>query len=460
MRNENLVSLGPVDALGARQHRGLHFFTIVAQNYLAQAFVLGRSVLRYHPDARFSVFLMDDPGHRWQSRVQEQGFEAIFPDQIPLTNYRKFVFQYNVTEASTGVKPFVIQHLFESGAGKVIYLDPDILCFRCFDEVLEALEEQSIVLTPHISGPVFDRTFPDEGSHLRTGVFNLGFIALRKTESALRFVDWWSTHLKTECLCEPDAGLFVDQKWVDLVPACFDGVLILRDRAYNIAYWNLHERTLEEREGVLYETHSGTRVAFIHFSGFSTENPDRICNYPLRNPFSRHLNTRRVSLKDRPDLVGPFRLYLQLLLASDVQEFSKCSYGYAHYSNGEPISQLERSLYLTSTPWRETTLDPFLTGAGSFHNACRKVGIRADTRTMLKPSAAEIVDTYRFHIWLIEFALRCLLRFLGPVRYLEFTKFMRSQFLPVNQGFLMRRKGAMQSVYSTVASVSSEVQPD
>jgi hypothetical protein len=217
---------------------------------------------------------------------------------------------------------------------------------------------------------------------------------------------------------------------------------------------------LEEREGVLYETHSQAKVAFIHFSGFSTENPDRICNYPLRNPFSRHLSTKRVSLKDRPDLGGAFRLYLQFLLACDVEKFSRCSYGYAKYDNGEPISQLERSLYLASASWRESPLDPFVTGPRSFHNACRQAGIRADTRTLLKPSAAEIVDTYRLHILLIQFLLRFLLRCLGPVRYLEFAKFMRSQFLPVNQGFLLSQKRATQSVYSNVTTVSSEAQPE
>jgi len=428
----------------------------VAQNYLAHAFVLGESVLRYHPDATFSVFLIDDPEHTLEVNLQQHGFQAIYPEHLRVPNYRKFVFQYDVTEASTGVKPFVIQYLLETGAEKVIYLDPDILCFRRFDEVLEALDEYCIVLTPHICVPVPDGTFPDERSHLRTGVFNLGFIALRKTESAERFAEWWATHLKTECLCEPDAGLFVDQKWVDLVPVCFDGVFILRNRAYNIAYWNLHERALEEYDNILHETHSGTKVAFIHFSGFSMEDPDCICRYPLRNPFSRHLDTKRATLEDRPDLVGPFRLYRQLLLASDVGDFSARSYGYAAYGNGEPISQLERSLYLASVPCRESVDDPFITGPGSFHSACRKAGIRADTQTMLKPSASEIVKAYRFHIWLIEFALRCLLRILGPVRYLEFAKYMRNQFSPINQGFLMRRRTGEPTLQPATASLASE----
>lgn len=461
MISESRMSSRAADAVG-REVTRLHFFTIVARNYIAHADVLGKSVLRYHPDATFSVFLVDDREHDWQMQIQQRGFQAIYPEQIPLPDYKKFVFQYSVTEASTGVKPFVIQHLFECGADKVIYLDPDILCFRRFDEVLHALDEHCIVLTPHISVPVNTPTFPDEGSHLRTGVFNLGFIALRKTQTAESFVTWWSEHLKTGCLCEPDAGLFVDQKWIDLVPACFDEVFILRNKAYNIAYWNLHERILEEREGVLYERSSDCQVAFIHFSGYSTEHPDRICNYPLRNPFSKHLNTIRPSLKDRPDLVGQFRLYHQLLLASGAQDFRKYSYGYGRYDNGEPISQLERSLYLTSGTWREAVDNPFASGHGTFQDACRKSGVLADTRTLLRPSASEIVKIYRFHISLIEFILRFLVRWLGPVRYFEFAKYMRNRFLPANQGFLLKRVPSTQSQHPAGAAVASEggqVQP-
>ena len=33
-----------------------------------------------------------------------------------------------------------------------------------------------------------------------------------------------------------------DQRWLDLVPALFDDVHIVRDPGCNVAYWNLPER--------------------------------------------------------------------------------------------------------------------------------------------------------------------------------------------------------------------------
>src|SRR5438105_1249589 len=80
-----------------QQNSATHFFTIVAQNYLAHAFVLGESVLRHHPEAMLSIFLIDDKDRRWKPAIEARGFRVIYPDEIPLTDFRKFVFQYNIT---------------------------------------------------------------------------------------------------------------------------------------------------------------------------------------------------------------------------------------------------------------------------------------------------------------------------------------------------------------------------
>lgn len=423
------------------QNGSLEFFTIVARNYLAYAFVLGKSVLEHHPDANFSIFLMDDVDREWKRAIEGKGFRAIYPEEIPLADYRKFVFQYNITEASTGVKPSVIQMLFARGAEKVIYLDPDILCFRRFDEVLAALDQCNIVLTPHICSPAPDEYFPGERGLLKSGVFNLGFIGLRAKSESLRFLSWWAAHLERECIQESDAGLFVDQKWADLAPVCFDGVYILRSPAYNIAYWNLHERLIEDRRGKPYEARSGERVAFIHFSGLTSKDcVGGICKYVPRNPFDGPEGRRGYTLAERPDLVGPFNQYRDLLSAAGAEGFSKLEYAFARYGNGEPIAQLERSLYLASDVWRDGDLDPFSAGPASFWNACRNAGIRAISSASAGSSAPEIVRSYGRYMRFIELVLRYCVRILGPSRYLEFAKYMRHQFLPLNHGFLLSRR--------------------
>lgn len=414
------------------------FFTIVARNYLAHAFVLGDSLRAHHPDARFSIFLMDDPAHEYQAVIESRGFRVIYPEQIPLAHYRQFVFKYNITEASTGVKPFVFQALLEQGPEKVIYLDPDILCLAPFLEVLNALSSFAIVLTPHICSPVPKDYFPDDREFLGSGVYNLGFIALRKSVTAARFVEWWADHLKSECLLERDAGLFVDQKWIDLVPGCFDSVLIMRNPGHNVAYWNLHERYLEQDEAVYRERNSGQRVSFFHFSGFDPADLDSIYKYHIKNPFSPARSKKRLTLRERPDLLPLFQRYLQLLQMQNVKTFAAIPYAYATYNNGDLISSLERSLYLSTDDWSQSDQDPFRVGPNSFNEVCRQSGIRALTHIV--HDQPKLTTVQPRIVQLIQWVLRCCQRYLGTSCYMAFAKYMRHQLLPQNQAFLLKRR--------------------
>jgi len=65
---------------------------------------------------------------------------------------------------------------------------------------------------------------------------------------------WWWGHLSSECLHDPLAGLFVDQKWMDIGSVLF-GATTLRHYGYNVGVANLHERPVA-RDSEGYYTHS------------------------------------------------------------------------------------------------------------------------------------------------------------------------------------------------------------
>jgi hypothetical protein len=335
-------------------------------------------------------------------------------------------------------------------------MDPDALCFRSLYEVIAALEDWNIVLTPHICSPAPDEYYPGEKDFLKSGAFNMGFLALKNTTSSADFLNWWASHLKRDCLQEPDAGLFVDQKWMDLVPSCFDGVHILRNPAYNIAYWNLHERVLEDRDGILYELHSGLPVAFIHFSGVTAGNGDEITKYVQRNPLGSHLHRKRYTLRERPDLIAPFEMYESLLASRGAESFARIPYGYGAYDNGEPISQLERSMYLVSDKWRTSSADPFRTNSGSFWEASRKAGVRTPSTAYIRASSQDTIKKYGRYMRFIEFCLKCCLRVLGPEKYWDFAKYMRHQFLPMSHGFVISDPERRPSPASATEAVPHE----
>ena len=114
---------------------------------------------------------------------------------------------------------------------------------------------------------------PSELDILLAGSYNLGFLAIGATPTTRTFLKWWQDRLYANCQIAFDKGMFVDQRWIDLVPGLFDGVHILRGPEYNVAYWNLHSRSVEFRNGRL--TVNSQPCRFFHFSGFD---PNK--NYP------------------------------------------------------------------------------------------------------------------------------------------------------------------------------------
>jgi glycosyltransferase involved in cell wall biosynthesis/SAM-dependent methyltransferase len=189
-------------------------------------------------------------------------------------------------------------------------MDPDILVVSRMNELDDALAEKfQAVLTPHITSPAEGCEVHDQ-KMLLFGIYNLGFIALRNTEPVRDFVKWWERKLEKDCVIDLENGLFVDQKWMDLLPAFLDRVKILRHVGYNIAYWNLSQRQITHKQDQWLS--NADPVRFVHFSGNKLDD---------EYAFSRH------SGEFNRDNIGD--------LASLLDTYKKLVYdhGHSHYSS-------------------------------------------------------------------------------------------------------------------------------
>ncbi len=244
----------------------MHFFTICARNYLAMAAVLGESLARHHPDSAYTVFVLD-PGAIPDS-VAHLAIRSI-EDAIPANEYAQRRCHYDILELSTCVKAQCFQTLFREGSERVVYLDPDIYVLRPMRELEQELEAGATgVLTPHLLSPLpDDDANPDDLAVLRSGVYNLGFLALKNDPESQTLLAWWDSKLRWKCFRDPSAGVFTDQKWMDFAPLFAPGMHVLRDPSYNVAYWNLAERPLRRLPDGRWAAGDGP-LTFFHFSGF------------------------------------------------------------------------------------------------------------------------------------------------------------------------------------------------
>ncbi|MBN9379220.1 MAG: hypothetical protein J0H74_00560 [Chitinophagaceae bacterium] len=293
-------------------------FTLCSNNYLAQAKVLADSARQFQPDWTFLIGLVDkkDPSIPYQ----DFGFEIIEVAQMePRINILSQ--KYSILELSACVKPSFFEYLFgQRKAERVIYMDPDTLIYSPLEAVDHLLSEHNIVLTPHILSPIpMDGLSPDEPLFLNYGLYNLGFLALKKTTETLRFLRWWRERTYQKGYDNPARGLFTDQLWINFAPLYFEGVAILKHPGYNMGPWNLHERSLRETEGLLY-LESGEPLVFYHFSGFKPAVP------------KLHYDYTRFTMEQRVDLQNLYRTYEQRILQTQYTKYSAmpCHYVAAH----------------------------------------------------------------------------------------------------------------------------------
>ncbi len=336
--------------------RVLHACTIVSKNYLPFARVLASSFREHHPEGRFFVLLVDRVDDYFDPAAEP--FEVLEAAEVTnLPDPDGFLFKYTILESNTAIKPFLLEYLLDTyELPNLVYFDPDIRIYSSLDRLAATVEESSLVLTPHLDVPIDDAYHPGETAILQSGAYNLGFLAVRDCPATRKHLKWWQQRLYDQCVVRIEDGLFVDQKWMDLAPSLVEETTILRDPGYNVAYWNLHGRRVENHQGEL-RVNGEAPLVFFHFSGIEPENLERV---------SKHQD--RFRLSEIGHAAELYRQYRDELLAAGYRECHRWPFAYGTFDNGVPIPASVRRSYLDLSPTeRERFGNPFATaGDDSF----------------------------------------------------------------------------------------------
>ncbi len=351
--------------------------TIIWKNYLAHARTLAQSVRAHHPDIPFIALLADRVDGYFDGAREE--FEVVEIEQLDVPDVRRFCFQYSPLALNTAVKPWFLAYLLgPRGFRKVLYLDADIMVLDTLAELSDVLDHAPIALTPHLTAPADDPDVVEcvERPMLLFGAYNLGFIGVAQSETTDRFLAWWQARLWRHCLFAPERGLFVDQRWIDLVPGMFDGVCVLRDPSYNVARWNVHHRAVVMRDG---RALVGDRPCrFFHFSGFDPRSGEVAAN----NGF--------YSFDRLGGAAGLYRRYAELLYRNGFAETIGWPQAFSVFDNGEPIPDALRLRYLAMGDAVARFGDPFATAPeSSLYRAwrARRAGWRGLARRLRRTAA-------------------------------------------------------------------------
>lgn len=324
-------------------------------SYLNRARVLFQTLRRFHPDWELVALITDEPPAELAfDPASEPCDRIVWAKDLGIPNFKSWLFKHDIVEVCTAVKgPYIHQACVAGEADVVIYLDPDTALLGSLDPLVDYLQSDEILLTPHLIDPNDDvqAILDNDIATLRTGIYNLGFVAIRTTGEGARFAKWWNDRLLSYCYDDIPQGLFVDQRWCDHVPALFDGVKILRDPGYNVASWNLSQRKVAvEKDGRI--TVNGHPLRFWHFTKLG----------PLGDTM-----TKRYAGSNFP-VYEIWAWYKREVAAATEEAIPDRWWAYGTYADGAPIERAHRLLYRERADLQAAYPDPYAAGPGSFRD--------------------------------------------------------------------------------------------
>jgi hypothetical protein len=310
----------------------LAIFTICSNNYLPMAKVLFASAERHCPDAELFLCLGDKRLH--DSARYPDSARLVTAEELAIPDFHNFAFRYSIMEFNTALKPFMIRYLLGQGFDAVLYFDPDIEIFAPLDVIIDPLRAgYSFVLTPHLCQPAEGDAYPDDFGIMRAGIYNLGFIGVGVGADTERLLRWWSRRLRYHCVSEQDKGVFVDQKFIDLLPGFTDSVRIVRDSGCNVAYWNLQQRRLTQQGGRWLA--DGEPLRFFHFSAMNVHDLSYLSKW------TQAFRGAEIS----PALHALMRHYADQVLAAGRDLGAPPEYSYARFASGTSITDAVRRMF-------------------------------------------------------------------------------------------------------------------
>lgn len=323
-------------------------FTSAALNYLPKVRKLCASIRTHHPEWEFVLALADERNPAVD--LDRESFDRVIAlDDLDIPDRRRWTYFHAIVELATAIKPFALLDLLaDADVDRVLYFDPDMVLFSRLDDLLESLDDANLVLTPHLTKPEsgIEGIRDNEISALKHGVYNLGFIGVNRTGEGLRFSRWWADRVYDFCIADIPGGLFTDQRWLDLAPAFFDGVGILKSPRFNVATWNLPTRRMEGSvvDGFRVD---GEPLGFYHFTGFDS---------------GAHRVMADKYASGSPSVWSLIEWYAEATRLDDQDPVSGLPWRYGSYDDGSRIPLEHRRLYRARPDLQEAYPDPFAVG--------------------------------------------------------------------------------------------------
>lgn len=260
------------------------------------------------------------PAQSIDETLVPSGINLLYIDELGLSNYvEEFVKRFPINKACMAFKPIAAQKILNLNPNiqKLIYFDSDILVFNSLQAIWNDLDQDNIVLTAHLLKPLDNDAERMELRMLsRAGVFNTGFFALKRSEEAMKFLEWWFLQLSKY-------GLWGDQVWLNFAPTFFN-IKVSRHLGYNVAFYNLPNRTITfNANNNKYMVNDKDELIFYHYIKHNPFNNQNVIS-------SARLMQKNLTFENFPVLKPIFAEYKESLIKANFSAFKTLRFQQGH----------------------------------------------------------------------------------------------------------------------------------
>lgn len=388
-------------------------FTVCNVAYLYKALSLAESYYN-HVGEKINIFLFDK--QRDLGDISEIA-NIFWIEDLNIENLQQLAFKYDIIEFSTSLKPFLTMHLLKSHE-KVIFFDPDTFLFDNIDSIINLLDTEEIVVTPHYITPQQRGTelSQSDTAMMRFGSFNLGFFAIKKSEETIRFLKWWDERCQDLCYLETQFGLATDQKWITIAPCFFPTLHISFDLGLNVAFWNLHERKITKgSKEYSYTVNHKYDLIFFHFSSFNEKEPLKL----IKKAFDINISKENLLHEVILSYSDTSKKYKQLLVNLNTR------YSYDFMDNGNYISPTLRRAYASALASGQFAVihSPFEID-GVIGKFAKKNYLLSKSEMSYVSAGVENLDENKWKFFLINKLFKLLLFFMGPNQLMNLSRLL------------------------------------
>jgi hypothetical protein len=278
------------------------YCTYFDHNYLPRGLALYHSLQRHSPGSRLWVLCLSEACYRTLVALELPNlipqrladFEAADPE-VAATRSTRSVIEYYFTCSPAWIL-FVLNS--EPDAEWVTYLDSDLFFFSSPDPIYAEMKDAAFGIIPH-------RFAERLADHLRFGIYNVGWVSVRRCDKGMAALRWWRERCIEWCFDRVEGDRFADQRYLDRLPELFAGVHVIEHLGANLAPWNFVNYRMECCDGSV-QIAGRYALVFFHFNGVK-----RIGRY--------YFNSHRLYHAPFPDLVRRriYEPYIAVLAESE-----------------------------------------------------------------------------------------------------------------------------------------------